>query len=900
MKKWLIYGVIVCLLLSALPMAVSAQENGEIALPPIRLEGTAFSSGALVATPAQLMLSSWTGELGVGSMQFYWMSHMASDRAACPVYDLSDMDYIELEVFISDVALLRGVPFVFELTSSGICDIEEDSFVAAWDTLAEMQDGWNTVRIPLSTYPRVGADRTRINALRIFCNGSVTVPAGQELQMHYRKVSFGTEEAGDMILLPFDARIGVGGMHPYGGGQARSWTIPNGTDVLGGRGFVTSWVGAPMDLREYEYVDICFWVRNPESFRYLNFELELTSSGRCDVEESAYCGYFPDIVQGRNTVRVPLSVISRPTQGEANMAAVNFVRMYTLGGVTQGDTVFELESMTFGSYAEPNWVEYVITPGQTDGLPEAVELVCSAYANEDLIFADKDQEIVYSLTLDQSENMELSDLLIIGQFGGRDALVQVGTRNEEGYYVDVWNEQNPVTLERFSMINVGSLLPLEQLRESGNQIFLRIADYNPSDGNGGNVVIAGNLTFCVGYSESEASVEEEPAELADMLIDFQNMLEMLSDAHTVPIFGCNVPIGSFILDDTNYKAGASSLTYTLGSYTDGNGAQQTNNGQSNFSFGFADVLPQASIDATSMDTLEFWFYVSDKDALAAVSFADNALELTSSGTCDSQEICWRMNDILAQCEQNGWNPIRLSLENPSGATGNINFSALNYLRWYFISASNLPAQPITIKIDNIRLTDYREQNKEKTRPIAEAMIQRVNEALSGIPNWDDEDAAVIAQYKEHAKEWQALCEQLRGEYDAMDSFAREMAFEQGGEVRLNRLERYLSLYETYLAEGKDTPAPVEPPKEDEPVEPPEDEPIDENPKDEGSKDAPPTGEEPKEEEPQVDPPADETPAVERDMTMIYLIIIAVLISIVLDIVVYVALRRKDRRMVKND
>ena len=88
--------------------------------------------------------------------------------------------------------------------------------------------------------------------------------------------------------------------------------------------------------------------------------------------------------------------------------------------------------------------------------------------------------------------------------------------------------------------------------------------------------------------------------------------EMAQTSHSIPLFGCNTEMGAFVLDQKDYKAGTSALSYTLGTVKGENGEDIVNSGQASFAFKFEDTIGEESIDASDMDTLEFWLYVSDR------------------------------------------------------------------------------------------------------------------------------------------------------------------------------------------------------------------------------------------------------------------------------------------------
>jgi hypothetical protein len=205
-----------------------------------------------------------------------------------------------------------------------------------------------------------------------------------------------------------------------------------------------------------------------------------------------------------------------------------------------------------------------------------------------------------------------------------------------------------------------------------------------------------------------------------------------------------------------------------------------------------------------MDTLEFWFYVSDKDALATAGFADTGIELTSSGTCDDEETNWRViENILPQVTQNGWNEIRLPFST-GGKNGETDWSRLNFFRLFFVNASSLPETPVVIGLDNIRLTDYEAQQIAKETPVAEEFAAKVTEKLGNIPEWDDENADVIAQYTANAETWKADYETLKAELDALSDTAQSIVTDLGAKKLITNLKRWLDRYDKY------EPTPVEP------------------------------------------------------------------------------------------
>ena len=538
MKKWLILLLTFSMLLGCmLPVAASSSVY--------------MGSVHEYAVPHAAMMTTWRG---VG----------AGPNGSDLVYSIVNMDYVEFEVYFSDPGLVKGIPFCFELTSSGTCDVEEDGLVTTWEQLADLKKGWNTVRIPLSSYGKGACDRTRFNFLRIYSNQAFNLPEGAVLEYYFRKVAFGTNAGGDQLVLP----------------------------------------------------------------------------------------------------------------------------------IGEGDA--------------------------------------------------------------------------------------------------------------FNM-----------------------------------------------------SLIQAPA-----------IHDVSADAHTIPLFDCSRALGDFTVDTADYKAGGSSLSYTLGNYTDAAGNAISANGQASFLFSFGQFTGRGSVNASQMDTLEFWLYVSDVEALKSISFQDTSFELTSSGTCDHEETSWRLSAILEQCQQNGWNEIRLPFAQ-SNTNGNTDWTRLNYLRFYFVNAQNMPAKPIVIKIDNIRLTDYVAQESAAYLPLVQALSDKIKECKADIPVWDEENAEVVAQYEQNGAAWRESYQELMAEFEELGLVAQALAYEMDVKKELSNLNRWLEKYETYQSGDENTE-----------VTPPENETEEE-------------GHKPSEDDSTEEPlPVDQN--AENKKLLVIIMTIAV-ITMLADVVVYAQLRKKDQK-----
>lgn len=96
--------------------------------------------------------------------------------------------------------------------------------------------------------------------------------------------------------------------------------------------------------------------------------------------------------------------------------------------------------------------------------------------------------------------------------------------------------------------------------------------------------------------------------------------------------------------------------------------------------------------------IHFWFYVNNKDYINGTL----NVELTSGGANDKYELQWNIDTSKLQ---NGWNEISLGFEDALTRDGNIDYSAVNYIR-VFQGSANAKGTIITC-IDDISAVGYK-------------------------------------------------------------------------------------------------------------------------------------------------------------------------------------------------
>lgn len=241
-----------------------------------------------------------------------------------------------------------------------------------------------------------------------------------------------------------------------------------------------------------------------------------------------------------------------------------------------------------------------------------------------------------------------------------------------------------------------------------------------------------------------------------MAVDFEDL-----DFNSVQVFDCDTkPNGSNSLkvDTAEKTEGEASLSFNTGA-------------------GVVNEMKLSSaVDCTDMDTLEFDLYVSNIslfDLFGVVGKMDNGFEICSSGKNDNQEISWTLeamrNNNRGEALKEGWNHIILPLSSgkadsgtDSQVKGPFDPSNVNYIRFYMVG--EVQAYDITVKIDNICLTDWNAvttaaQKEELAKKKANEFVAAVN-AL----------APVTAENYTTIK---ADVEALRTQYNKLNDIAKE-------------------------------------------------------------------------------------------------------------------------------
>ncbi len=208
-------------------------------------------------------------------------------------------------------------------------------------------------------------------------------------------------------------------------------------------------------------------------------------------------------------------------------------------------------------------------------------------------------------------------------------------------------------------------------------------------------------------------------------------LSARKESDTVLIHDADTSFGGFSLDGNEMTEGDASLSVTL-------------RGESFV----ADHKLRSTVDISGCDTIALDLYISDVDQLAGIN--SMFFEISSSGTCDEEELQWEYaGSLRANAVEDGWNTVYLDIPTAS-VVAVFDETAVNYLRFYtFHSAA---ANGLVLKLDNIRacytggedFSDMELDAYQGNNPNAEVVI-----AGQSVPNPDQRDEGItkVAGYK---------------------------------------------------------------------------------------------------------------------------------------------------------
>ncbi len=290
------------------------------------------------------------GSYGPGGLMFVY-----GNDGKAPAVDISDMQFIEFDIYVSNVNAIADVRFGFELSSRGTCDLEENSKYF-WGKDTGWVNGWNHVKWPLTDFGvQTGGvmDMTRWNYLRWYNWTQLTV--GDAFEVGMANLCFTGSSAADL-----DAEEATktehsvplwGANETWGETWGGGWEIDNDNQTAGS-GCVSVNLNGKRDVVADIVFDVPVNAQGMDTFefeiylsdlRILDFftsataAIEVSSSGMCDHEEISIVGrQLADWLKahgatvGWNHVAIPLSKMAK-CGGELDISRINYLRFYIVG-----------------------------------------------------------------------------------------------------------------------------------------------------------------------------------------------------------------------------------------------------------------------------------------------------------------------------------------------------------------------------------------------------------------------------------------------------------------------------------------------------------------------------------------------------------------------------------------
>ena len=92
-------------------------------------------------------------------------------------YDITDVEYVELHIDVTNAEQFMGIEFEFEICSGGACDTLENNYHGKF---TGVKDGKNVIKVPIEKFTGIsggGFDKSSINYIRMYSNAGTVSEA---------------------------------------------------------------------------------------------------------------------------------------------------------------------------------------------------------------------------------------------------------------------------------------------------------------------------------------------------------------------------------------------------------------------------------------------------------------------------------------------------------------------------------------------------------------------------------------------------------------------------------------------------------------------------------------------------------------------------------------------------
>ena len=601
---------------------------------------------------------------GAGGFMFSY----GEGNKATPV-DISAMEYIEFDVYVSDVDAMANVLFSFELTSGGTADQQE---VAKKFTGKDTGwvNGWNHVKWALTDFTeKTGGDfnSTAWNYIRWYNDTELTI--GEYLEVAIANLQF-VGPAREAIDVSVEGAWSASVVKENFQGEAKvQYRGFAAGSEHGAGGFMFCYgennTATPVDISAMTHIEFDVFVSNIDDLANVEFSFELTSKGTADQEEVAkkFTGATSGWQNGWNHVKWELADFTAKTGGEFNATAWNYIRWYN-------DTTLKVgaEKLTVAivRIAFTNGIDAPATPEEPE-TPETPD------------------------TNEVEGFKELGDAFLadFNQYGGCEAKKESFQGDSSGPVKTAL--ANADMLAKWNWLWVYMLDHLKATNPDATKAYLTdaypvlermIAGDTSAIGANANArttirsYIHGFLNSMKGCGEINTDFSAFSPDFSS--VDEQKKLVEASKAIDTPEepeeVGIVVPMEKSFWDQCWPEENFHEKFAQIRIY--GNGGSY---GPGGFMFRYNEGGKKAeAVDISGADFIEFDVYVSSAAVLADVEFS---FELTSSGTSDKEESAKKFKGKDTGWVD-GWNHVKWSLDEFTAKNGEFDPTRWNFIRWY--------------------------------------------------------------------------------------------------------------------------------------------------------------------------------------------------------------------------
>ncbi len=545
-----------------------------------------------------------------------------------------------------------------ELSSASAPEASE----AAWDLVSlGLKDGWNDLYLPLNTAIKTDGSTgpinfAAVNYIRIFAGHLEASHIGiDKIELTMTKPEPDPGPAPDMVISEVEAMdswVSIDGLalQTQGAAVGSAWIQ---TQTPANWPSIAWWCN--LNVSDYAEGYLHMWLHIPDIANLVGGQVELTSSGTGDSAELGWDLMSMNLKSGWNEVYLPLATAIRTdgSGGPVNLSAINFIRIY--GGFITPDQI-GIDKM-----------ELTMTKAEPAPQPVADLVISEIEGVETWIGTN--------VTLQTGDAPEGSAWLKTGEdgwpvFASAFAPFDASPYVEEGYlhlHLYTPNAANLVAGEielssasapdaseaSWAMAGLG-------LHDGWNDLYLPLSSATKVDGTTGPIdfsavnyirIYGGHLTASyIGIDKIELTMtktEPKPVLPPDLVISEIESMEAWIGANVTLKTGDAAVGEAWLWSDTAWPTFASAFTpFDISQYVE--------NGY-----------------------LHLRIYTPDASAIVA-----GEIELSSASGPDASEASWSLASLGLH---DGWNDLYLPLSSATkvdGATGPINFAAVNYIRIY--------------------------------------------------------------------------------------------------------------------------------------------------------------------------------------------------------------------------